>query len=134
MRRKQSKMPRIVTWPMLYLNRDWFIKWGDMSWVVFWHFSPLMELIGHFRVPPGLLYQNEVKWSAFDMDKFFILKQIKLIFTRKVAHLTSFWKWEFLELGSGLFMLGYQSGHWMTDKFYEDLRKGRDLLQTVKTY
>ena len=28
--------------------------------------------------------------------------QIKLIFTRKVVHLASFWKWGFLELGSGL--------------------------------
>ena len=33
---------------------------------------------------------------------FFILMQVKLIFTRKVEHLTSFWKWWFLELGSGL--------------------------------
>ena len=29
--------------------------------------------------------------------------QIKLIFTRKVVHFASFWKWGFLELGSGLF-------------------------------
>ena len=29
--------------------------------------------------------------------------QIKLIFTRKVVHLASFWKWGFLELGGGLF-------------------------------
>ena len=26
--------------------------------------------------------------------------QIKLLFTRKVVHLASFWKWRFLELGS----------------------------------
>ena len=31
--------------------------------------------------------------------------QIKLIFTRKVVHLASFWKWGFLELGSGLLRL-----------------------------
>ena len=30
----------------------------------------------------------------------FMIMQIKLIFTRKVAHLASFWKWGFLELGS----------------------------------
>ena len=30
--------------------------------------------------------------------------QIKLIFTRKVLYLASFWKWEFLNLGSSLFM------------------------------
>ena len=55
-----------------------------------------------FPSSPGPLYQNEVKCSAFDMETIFILKQIKLIFTRKVAHLASFWKWGFLELGSGL--------------------------------
>ena len=33
---------------------------------------------------------------------FFILMQIKHIFTRKVVHLASFWNWGFLELGSGL--------------------------------
>ena len=33
---------------------------------------------------------------------FFILMQTKLIFTRKVVHLVSFWKWGFLELGSVL--------------------------------
>ena len=32
--------------------------------------------------------------------------QIKLIFIRKVVHLASFWKWGFLELGSGLLRLG----------------------------
>ena len=55
-----------------------------------------------FPSSPGPLYQNEVKCSAFDMETIFILKQMKLIFTRKVAHLASFWKWGFLELGSGL--------------------------------
>ena len=29
--------------------------------------------------------------------------QTKLVFTRKVVHLASLWKWGFLELGSGLF-------------------------------
>ena len=36
------------------------------------------------------LYQNEVEYSAFDMEMIFILMQIKLIFTRKVVHLASF--------------------------------------------
>ena len=31
--------------------------------------------------------------------------QIKLIFTTKVLHLVSYWNWEFLELGIGLFRL-----------------------------
>ena len=28
--------------------------------------------------------------------------EVKLIFTTKVSHLASFWKWDFLELGNGL--------------------------------
>ena len=28
--------------------------------------------------------------------------QLKLIYTREVSHVASFWKWEFLELGNGL--------------------------------
>ena len=51
---------------------------------------------------PGPLFQNEGRRSAFDIGSFFILKQIEPIFTRKVEHLASFWKWGFLELGSGL--------------------------------
>ena len=31
--------------------------------------------------------------------------QIKFTFTTKVVHLASFWKWRFLELGSGLFKI-----------------------------
>ena len=56
-----------------------------------------------FPSSPGPLYQNEVKCSAFNMEIIFILTQIKLIFTRKVVHLASFWKWGFLERGSGPF-------------------------------
>ena len=59
--------------------------------------------IGHFRVPPGL---NSIKtrlnaWPLI-WKWFFILMQIKPIFTRKVVH---FWKWGILELGSDLFEL-----------------------------
>ena len=43
-----------------------------------------------FPSPPGPLFQNEGRCSAFDMEIIFILMQIKLIFTRKVVHLASF--------------------------------------------
>ena len=56
-----------------------------------------------FPSSPGPLYQNEVKCSAFDIEMIFILMQMKLIFTGKVVYLASFWKWEFMELRSGLF-------------------------------
>ena len=60
--------------------------------------------LGHFRVPPGLciktLLTQPLIWKWF-----FILMQIKLIFTKKkVVHLASVWKWGFLELGSGLLL------------------------------
>ena len=38
-----------------------------------------------------------------EMQSLIDLMQVKLIFTRKVFHLTWFWKWEFLELRNGLF-------------------------------
>ena len=63
--------------------------------------------IGPFRVPPGLCIKTSAQpliWKWF-----FILMQIKLILIRKVLHLASFWKWGFLELGSGLF--GYLRRH-----------------------
>ena len=49
------------------------------------------------------LFQSEAKCEAIDIKTTVILIQMKLIFTAKVLHLASFWKWEFLELGSGLF-------------------------------
>ena len=51
---------------------------------------------------PEPLFQSEAKCKTIDMKMNFILKQIKLIFTRKVMHLASFWKGKFLEFGNGL--------------------------------
>ena len=59
--------------------------------------------IGHFRVPPGLCIKTRLSAQPLIWKSFFILRQIKLILTRKVVYLASFWKWGFLELGSGLF-------------------------------
>ena len=50
-----------------------------------------------FPSSPGPLFQNESRWSAM---------QIKLIFTRKIVHLASFWKWGFLELGPRKWPIG----------------------------
>ena len=49
-----------------------------------------LSSIGHFRVPPGLCFKTRVGAQAFIWKSFFILMQIKLIFTRKVVHLASF--------------------------------------------
>ena len=64
--------------------------------------------IGHFRVPLGLGFKTRVGAQPLIGKSFFILMQIKLIFSRKVVYLASFWKWGFLELGSGLFVSFHQ--------------------------
>ena len=46
--------------------------------------------ISHFRVPPGLGFKTRVGAQPLIWKTFFILMQIKLIFTRKVVHLASF--------------------------------------------
>ena len=60
--------------------------------------------IGHFRVPPCLCIKTRLSAQPLICKHFFIIMQIKLIFTRKVVHLASFWKWLSLVLGSGLFL------------------------------
>ena len=71
-------------------------------WACFGTLTPLSLTIGHFRVPPGLRFKTRVGAQPLIWKCFFILMQIKLTFTKKVVHLASFWKWGFLELGSGL--------------------------------
>ena len=50
---------------------------------------------GHFRVSPGLCINTRLSAQPLIWKWFFILMQIRLIFTRKVLHLASFWKWGF---------------------------------------
>ena len=47
-------------------------------------------IIGRLRVPPGLCFKTRVGAQPLIWKSFFILMQIKLIFTRKVVHLASF--------------------------------------------
>ena len=68
----------------------------------------LCYTIGIFRVPPGLCIKTRLSDQPLMWKWFFILFQIKLISTRKVVHLASFWKWGFFELGSGLLYWGIQ--------------------------
>ena len=86
-----------------------FYKLTFCIFVKFLDFCPLRSLrdIWHsllsfrnrpFPSPSGPLHQNEVKCSAFDIEVIFILMQVQLIFTWKVGHLASFWKWGFLEV------------------------------------
>ena len=58
--------------------------------------------IGHFRVSKNLISQARLSAKPLTWKWVLIMMQIKLIFTTKVSHLASFWKWDFLELGNGL--------------------------------
>ena len=64
--------------------------------------SPSSSAKGHFPVPLSLCIKTRLSAQPLIWKWFFILMQIKLIFTRKAEHLASFWKWGFLELCSGL--------------------------------
>ena len=57
------------------------------------------DLTGYFRVAPSLCFKARLGAKLLIWTMCFILLHIKLIFTRKVLHLVSFWKWETLELG-----------------------------------
>ena len=62
----------------------------------------LLQMLGN-RPFPGFRFKTRVVAQPLKWKRFFILMQIKLIFARKVVHPASFWKWGFLEFGSGLF-------------------------------
>ena len=89
------------------------------------------ELVVYNRPLPWCskpLFQSEARCEAIDVkwSIIYILMQIKLLFTRKVLHLPSFWKWEFLELGNSLFSWLYFSLNYilsfsrliLNDEFY----------------
>jgi len=61
-----------------------------------------ISIIGHFQVLPGLCIKTRLGAQPLIWKWFFILMQIKLISTRKVVHLTSFWYRGPGELGNGL--------------------------------
>ena len=62
--------------------------------------------IGHFRVALNLCFKARQIAKPLTWKLYFYSHTIKLIFITKVLHLASFWKWEFLELGNGLLVLG----------------------------
>ena len=62
-----------------------------------------MHSIGHFPVPPGPLYENEVKCSAFHMEMVFHSHANKTHLHKKGCALGLILKGRVLELRSGLF-------------------------------
>ena len=65
----------------------------------------------NFFLRPSPLLPSYLKVWIRNWSVTFILMQVKLVFTRKVPHLVSFWKWEFLELSNGLLL------HWRRPMF-----------------
>ena len=61
-----------------------------------------LRRIDHFRVPQGLCIKTRLGAPPLIWKWVFILIQIKLISTRKVEHLTSFWYRGPGKLGNGL--------------------------------
>ena len=89
------------------------------------------QTIGHFR---DLCIKTRLSAQPLIRKWLFILMQIKLIFTRKVVLLASFWKWGFLELGSGLLQCDYNnrsqfyySIHLVRCNFFKLLKAGLPL-------
>ena len=55
-------------------------------------------------LPNNLAFKARLSAKPLICKWFLIMMQIKLIFTTKVSYLASFWKWDFLELGNGLYV------------------------------
>ena len=74
--------------------------------------------IGHFRVPKKLSFKARLSAKLLIWKWFLIMMQIKFIFTTNVSHFASFWKWDFLELGNGLFHPMYTNKvDWLIDQW-----------------
>ena len=76
--------------------------------------------ISHFQVPAGLCIKTRLSAQPFIWKWIFILMQIKLIYTRKIVHMASFWKRGLLQLGSGLLtpsFLWKGEGDWVEETF-----------------
>ena len=110
---------KIICDPSIKLS----IKLRKMLWT-----TQMIRRKWRFRVPLSFSWKARLRtkpliWKCFFI---FIFTQIKLIFTRKVSHLASFWKWEFLELGTPFnFSL-------LTDWFSPPLT--RELVRTLSTF
>ena len=61
-----------------------------------------------FPSSKNLTFKARLSAKPLTWKWFLIMMQIKLIFTTKVSHLASFWKWDFLELGNGQFKFTFQ--------------------------
>ena len=77
-----SKITQFLA-PFTQYNEWWYTS----NWRLLLFYNAALNAIGHFRVPPGLCIKTRLSAQPLICKWFFILMQIKLIFTRKVVHL-----------------------------------------------
>ena len=81
----KSMLIKVVSLCNLYtVEHEPEINFFGTNWLL-----DLQAIRGHFRVPPGLCIKTRLSAQPLIWKWFFILMQIKLIFTRKVVHLAS---------------------------------------------
>ena len=59
--------------------------------------------ICHLRVPKNLTFKTRLSAKLLLWKWVLFASQSKIIFISMASHLASLWKWDFLELGNGLF-------------------------------
>ena len=74
--------------------------------------------MGNFWVAPSLCFKLRLSAKLLIWKWLFILMQMRLIFTKKVLHLASFWKWEF-----SLFHLHFSHLHLNWGNCYKDIKE-----------
>ena len=103
-----------------------------------WWYTSNWRLLLFYKAISGPLYQNEVKWSAFDMQMILHSHANKTHFHKKgCASRASYWKWGSLELGNGLlsikprffFQHSIVNVKWTVADFFEETR---DLLTSFE--
>ena len=61
------------------------------------------KIIGHFLIVSSLCFKARPSARPLIRKLFFYSHASNIHFHKRDVHLASFWKWEFLELGSGIF-------------------------------
>ena len=125
-------MSKITQFPAT--STQYNVWWYTSNWRLLLFYNAALNAIGHFRVPPGLCIKTMLSAQPLICKWFFILMQIKLIFTRKVLHLEphieseGFWNSEMAYCPSNrvlFFQNSIANVKWTVADFFKETR---DLL------